>query len=160
MVTLDPVQLTLQMALAKKKKLVAQQLMIMEKLAEMALHVAPDTLRRWLVEVRLEGALAIRFRDRYLNYHEVVAWDALLGGSALPTPRSLAQERPTPEEKDKKDGASVSEAPSPGVQPTAARSGRTSAEPYPPDGKKKARKKGPWRPAADHPWRKGFATAR
>jgi hypothetical protein len=34
--------------------------------------------------------------------------------------------------------------------------GGVPAEPYPPVGEKEATKKGPYRPRADHPWRRGF----
>ena len=44
----------------------------------------------------------------------------------------------------------------PGVQPAGGRSGRTPAAPYPPDGGGDDSKKGPRRPAEDHPWRKPF----
>jgi transposase len=108
------------------------------------------------IELRLDGTMAIRFADRYLKYHEITARDAALGGSAPQTPRSLAHLRPTPEGEANKDDASTKEAPSPGAKPTNGRSGRTPAEPYPPVGEEENTKKGPRRPAANHPWRKGF----
>jgi transposase len=86
-----------------------------------------------IIELRLDGTMAIRFGSRYLNYHEI--------------PRRLAAA--------KKDGASL-EAPSPGVKPANGRSGRTPAEPYPPAGEDQPTTTGPYRPAADHPWRRGF----
>jgi hypothetical protein len=112
-----------------------------------------------VMEVRLDGSLAIRFRDHYLKYHEIVSGVTALGGSAPQTPRSLAHAGPTP------DGAEEGPAPLPedepsGVQPTGGRSGRTSAEPYLPDGATESTKKGPYRPAADHPWRRGFRANR
>jgi hypothetical protein len=67
---------------------------------------------------------------------------------------ALPHSRPTPEGKEQ--GRPSEEDRPPGVQPTDGRSGRTSAEPYPPDGDKRDTKKGPQRPAADHPWRRGF----
>ena len=79
-----------------------------------------------------------------------------MGGSAPQTPRSLAHLRPTPEGETKEDDASMKETSSPGVKPTNGRSGRTPAEPYPPVGEKDDTKKGPHRPSANHPWRKGF----
>jgi transposase len=108
------------------------------------------------IELRVDGTMAIRLRDRYLNYHEIVARDTALGGSAPQTPRSLAHLRPTPEGETTKDDASMKEASSPGVKPTNGRSGRTPAEPYPPVGESETTKKGPYRPRADHPWRRGF----
>jgi hypothetical protein len=52
--------------------------------------------------------------------------------------------------------ASVEETAASGVPPTAGRSGRTPAEPYPPDGEADDTKKGRRRPAEDHPWRKPY----
>lgn len=112
------------------------------------------------IELRLDGTMALRFGQRYLHYHEVVARDAALGGSAPQTPRSLAHGRPTPEGESKQDDASSKEASSPGVQPTSERSGRTPAEPCPPAGVEENTTKGPWRPAANHPWRRGFGKRR
>ena len=107
------------------------------------------------IELRLDGTMALRFGKHYLKYHEVATGSAALGGSAPQTPRSLTPERPTPVGENTQDDAS-SEASSPGVQPTKGRSGRTPAEPYPPDGKEESSNKGPQRPRADHPWRRGF----
>jgi len=112
-----------------------------------------------IVEVRLDGSLAIRFGKHYLKYHEIVAETAALGGSAPQTPRSLPHEGPTPEGGKKGPTAQEEVGPS-GVQPTGGRSGRTSAEPCPPDGEAKDTKKAPHRPAADHPWRRGFRAKR
>lgn len=111
-----------------------------------------------VMEIRLDGRMAIRFGKHYLKYHEIVAASAL-GGSAPQTPRSLTHPGPTPE-GEKENSASSKEAESSGVQPTGGRSGRTSAEPYPPDGEAEDNKKGPYRPAADHPWRRGFHAKR
>jgi transposase len=107
-----------------------------------------------VIELRLDGTMAIRFGGRYLNYHEVGARGEALGVPP-PDPRSLTHSRPTPEEKETAP-ASGEEAGAAGVQPTDGRSGRTPAEPYPPDGGTEDTLKGPRRPAADHPWRKGF----
>jgi hypothetical protein len=112
-----------------------------------------------VVEVRLDGSMAIRFGGHYLKYHEIAAGPAALGGSAPQTPRSLPPGGPTPG-ADEEGPTSAREAEPPGVQPTGGRSGRTSAEPYPPDGAAEDTKKGPSRPAADHPWRRGFRTKR
>ena len=108
------------------------------------------------LELRLDGTMAIRFGTRYLHYHEVATREPALGGSAPQTPRSLAHLRPTPEGEKQRDDASSKEASSPGVKPTNGRSGRTPAEPYPPVGAGKDSKKGPNRPRATHPWRRGF----
>jgi len=112
-----------------------------------------------VMEVRLDGSMAIRFGEHYLKYHEIVSEPAALGGSAPQTPRSLAHGGPTPVGEEE-GPTSAKEAEPPGVQPTGGRSGRTSAEPYPPDGVAEDTKKGPHRPAADHPWRRGFRAKR
>jgi Helix-turn-helix domain len=110
---------------------------------------------RVVIELRLDGSMAIRFGDKYLKYHEVAVRPEALGGSAPQTPRSLPHSRPTPAGQETGQ-SSVGEDQPAGVQPTGGRSGRTSAEPYPPDGTTDDTKKGPYRPAANHPWRKGF----
>jgi len=109
-----------------------------------------------VIEVRLDGTMAIRFGKHYLKYHEIAAESESLGGSAPQPPRSLAPGGPTPGAGQEKGSASAKEAEPSGVQPTGGRSGRPSAEPYPPDGAAEDTKKGPYRPAADHPWRRGF----
>lgn len=112
-----------------------------------------------VIELRLDGSRAIRFGEHYLKYHEIVARPTALGDSAPQTPRSLTPSGPTPAGTEQ-GSTSVNEAEPPGVQPTAGRSGRTAAEPYPPDGVSEDTKKGPHRPAADHPWRRGFREKR
>ena len=114
---------------------------------------------RVLIELRLDGTMALRFGDQYLKYHEIASGSTALGGSAPQTPRSLAQEGPTPAGKEKGPASAKKAEPS-GVQPTGGRSGRTSAEPYPPDGQAEDTKKGPYRPAANHPWRRTFLTGK
>ena len=42
-----------------------------------------------VLELRLDGSLAIRFGKQYLKYQEIAAWPTSLGGSAPQTPRSL-----------------------------------------------------------------------
>jgi len=110
---------------------------------------------RVVIELRLDGTMAIRFGEHYLKYQEVSATSPSLGGSTPQTPRSLPLSRPTPA-GGQKAAAPGEEGRSSGVQPAAERSGRTPAEPYPPDGASENTKKGPYRPAANHPWRKGF----
>lgn len=115
-----------------------------------------------ILEERLDGSLAMRFGERYLRFREipgrrtkgqgdVAASVAALGGSAPQTPRSLALLRPTPGGKNKDRVTQGTR--SSGVQPTVRRSGRTPAEPYPPNGKAKVKKKKPNCPAKNHPWR-------
>jgi hypothetical protein len=100
-----------------------------------------------IVELRLDGTMAIRFGQRYLKYHEI------------PLSNAVASES-TDSGAAKRDEASSSVASSPGVKPTNGRSGRTPAEPYPPAGTGKATRQGPYRPAADHPWRGGLPGSR
>jgi transposase len=107
-----------------------------------------------VIELRLDGTMAIRFGSRYLNYHEV-GRPSEDRGALPPDPRSLARSRPTPEGKEPAP-ASAKEAEAVGVQPTGGRSGRTPAEPYPPAGASEDSRKGPRRPAANHPWRRGL----
>jgi transposase len=109
---------------------------------------------RVVVELRLDGTMALRFEGHYLNYHEVTAAGTALGGAAPQTPRSLPLSRLTPAGAE--EAAASGEANSPGVQPSGGRSGCTPAEPYPPDGGEEDTKQGRYRPAADHPWRRGF----
>src|ERR1700722_18995964 len=87
-----------------------------------------------IIELRLDGTMAVRFGNRYLKYHEITA-------------RGKAEKR---------DEASSQEASSPGSTPINGRSGRTPAEPYPPVDEGENSKTGPYRPPANHPWRRGF----
>jgi transposase InsO family protein len=106
-----------------------------------------------VIEMRLDGSMAIRFRDKYLKYEEIPSGRSP-GGSAPRPPEfnasaadaSGGEEGPTP----------CSEGGPSGVQPAGGRSGRTPAEPYPPDGEAKDTQMKPRRPAEDHPWRKPF----
>lgn len=107
---------------------------------------------RVVIELRLDGSMAIRFRGKYLKYQEVPGSP---GGSAPRPPEfsALAADARAGAEEGR---ASTGEAAAPGVQPTGGRSGRTPAEPYPPDGAADDTKKGQKGPAKDHPWRKPF----
>ena len=107
-----------------------------------------------IVEMRRDGTLAIRFKTHYLNYREVPAGAskrATGGGSSEFSALAADASRAEEEGRD-----STAESAAPGVQPTGGRSGRTPAEPYPPDGAKKNTAKGDRRPAEDHPWRKPY----
>jgi hypothetical protein len=108
---------------------------------------------RVVVETRLDGAMAIRFGKHYLTYRPVVA-GASLGGSAPKPPEFSAWTADAPGEANEKGRVSSAEDAAPGVQPAGGRSGRTPAEPYPPDGAEQDKPKPRWRPADDHPWRK------
>jgi hypothetical protein len=108
-----------------------------------------------VVELRLDGSMALRFGGKYLKYQEVAEVGST-GGRCPPDPpefSALAADASGGEEESR---ASAKEAAASGVQPTAGRSGRTPALPYPPDGSEDDNKKGPRRPAADHPWRRSF----
>jgi hypothetical protein len=108
---------------------------------------------RVVIELRLDGAMAIRFRGQYLKYREVAAGCGP-GGSAPRPPEFNAS---TADASGGGNGRGSEKGPRPpGVQPSAGRSGRTPAEPYPPDGGADDNRKGPHRPAEDHPWRKPF----
>jgi transposase len=108
---------------------------------------------RVVIEQRLDGSLAIRFQGHYLKYQELRPGSGL-GGSAPKPPEFSAgaadasggEEGPAPGE-----GAGPA-----GVQPTAGRSGRTPAEPYPPGGGEEDSRKRASGPGKDHPWRKPF----
>jgi hypothetical protein len=105
---------------------------------------------RVVIELRLDGTMAVRFRGKYLKYCEA----ASPGGSAPRPPEFSAL---AADARGEEEGRGAVETPAaPGVQPAGGRSGRTPAEPYPPDGGGDDTKKGPQRPAKDHPWRKPF----
>lgn len=103
-----------------------------------------------IVEKRRDGTMAIRLGNRYLNHHEIAAR----------TTESLAHLRPTPTGEGKEDEPTSRPTTSPGAKPTNGRSGRTPAEPYPPAGKDERSKKTPWRPTANHPWRKNASKSK
>jgi hypothetical protein len=105
---------------------------------------------RVMIELRLDGTMALRFGKQYLKYQEVFPPDRMpsvapsrLEFSALAADASGKTTDPAPQE----------EAGPTGIQPTAGRSGRTPAEPYPPDGAEENKPKQPWRPPKGHPWR-------
>jgi hypothetical protein len=109
---------------------------------------------RVVIELRLDGSMAVRFGGHYLKYQEVPV--AVAAGGSAPRPpefSALAADASAGEEAGRVSPEGV---PAPGVQPAGGRSGRTPAEPYPPDGAAEDSGKRPYRPAEDHPWRKGF----
>jgi hypothetical protein len=108
-----------------------------------------------IVELRLDGAMKVRLGEHYLGYQELPPRPGP-GGSAPRPPKfnaSTADASAAPTEKDR---GPVAEPRPSGVQPAGGRSGRTSAEPYPPDGDTEDTGKAKGRPAEDHPWRKPF----
>src|SRR3954453_10332971 len=106
-----------------------------------------------VIESRLDGSMAIRFRGQYLRYQEVAGGRGPGGSAPRPPEFSAAAADASAGEEDPapRTGAGPT-----GMQPTAGRSGRTPAEPYPPDGAGEDSKPGRKGPAEDHPWRKPF----
>ena len=107
---------------------------------------------RVVIELRLDGSMTIRFREKYLKYQEV----RVAPGGSAPRPPEFSALAADAREGAEEGRASAAETTAPGVQPTGGRSGRTPAEPYPPDGAAKDSKKGHKGPAKDHPWRKPY----
>jgi hypothetical protein len=103
------------------------------------------------VEKRLDGTLQIRFRKRYLAYHEIGPVDRL--GALPPNPRSLSRKQ-TPAETRKKKGQAAETARPSAVRLAVGRSGRTPAEPCPPKGKRSIARKQAYRRPPEHPWNK------
>jgi transposase len=106
-----------------------------------------------VVEQRRDGSVKIRFGTHYLNYQEIPL-PTRRGGSA-PTPPEFSALAADASAEGTGPGPTQEARPA-GVPPTDGRSGRTPAEPYPPDGgadDSKAKRKGP---GPDHPWRKPF----
>jgi transposase len=106
---------------------------------------------RVTVEQRLDGSLHLRFKGRYLKYKALPPAAAL--GALPPNPRSLSLVG-IPAEGAKQKGHAAEAAQPSAVHSTARRSGRTPAEPCPPDGTDKTIRKLPWRPPPEHPWKK------
>jgi hypothetical protein len=106
-----------------------------------------------VIEQRLDGSMEIRFRNNYLKYREIPPGSSPGGSAPSPPEFNAATADVSREEKDlaPETGAGPT-----GMQPSGGRSGRTPAEPYPPDGKANDTGKGKKRPAKDHPWREPF----
>ena len=88
---------------------------------------------RVIVERRLNGSLHIRFKDQYLKFRAVGS--AALPGALPPRPRSLARGQASAEGPKSEGPAAEATRPS-AVRLAAGRSGRTPAEPCPPNGKR------------------------
>jgi hypothetical protein len=110
---------------------------------------------RVVIELRLDGSMAVRFRGHYLKYQEAPAVGSS-GGRCPPGPPEFSASAADASAGEAEGRASAEEAPAPGAQPAGGRSGRTPAGPYPPDGGADDSKQGRRRPAEDHPWRKPF----
>jgi hypothetical protein len=107
-----------------------------------------------VIELRLDGSMAVRFRGHYLKYRELAAGSS--GGRRPPDPPEFSAWAADASAGSEMGRTSAREAAPPGVQPADGRSDRTPAEPYPPDGGGEDTKKGQRRPAEEHPWRKPF----
>ena len=105
-----------------------------------------------VIELRLDGVLAIRFGSRHLKYREVQV-GCSPGGSAPRPPEFNALAADASEEEGPAPGKGAEPT---GIPPTGGRSGRTPAEPYPPTGTTEDSPKRRRGPAEDHPWRKPF----
>jgi transposase len=113
-----------------------------------------------IIEKRLDGRLHIRFGKRYLHYQRIgTAMPSRFLGALPPDPRSLALWQMTAPAAQSEGCAEQATQPC-AVHLTAGRSGRTPAEPYPPDGSQEATVNEPWRPPPEHPWRKAFIRRR
>jgi hypothetical protein len=111
---------------------------------------------RVVIEERLDGSRVIRFGKHVLNYEEL-SKGTTLGGSAPKPPEFGAWAADANGDVSSKTGRGTAKAPRPaGIPPTAGRSGRTPAEPYPPDGGVKDTAGSRTRPAKGHPWRKSY----
>jgi transposase len=100
---------------------------------------------RVIIEQRLDGSLAIRFGQRYLEYEDL--------GAPPPNPRSLSPgQHPAVRQEDR----APLETRSPAVTLADGCSGRTPAEPYPAAGNNQPTPQTPYRPPANHPWRRRF----
>jgi Helix-turn-helix domain len=106
-----------------------------------------------VIELRLDGSMAIRFGGHYLRYQEVSP-GGRAGGSAPRPPEFSAPTADAAGGEGEKGRGSAAEPATPGVRPSGGRSGRTPAEPYPPDGEGEDSGQGRRIPAEDHPWRK------
>jgi hypothetical protein len=112
---------------------------------------------RVIIEQRLDDSMHVRFKGRYLNFQpahqppQAIAPAPIAQelGALPPNPRSLSPARIP---ANKRGYATEATQPS-AVHPAARRSGRTPAEPYPPDGQKPLTQKPPYRPPSSHPWK-------
>ena len=110
-----------------------------------------------IVEQRLDGTRHIRFKDKYLKYQQI--GPAGRPGALPPNPRSLPPSR-IPAGGSKTKGCAKEATQTAAVHPATGRSGRTPAEPYPPDAEDNPTVQTPHPPAANHPWRKPFKKKR
>jgi len=106
---------------------------------------------RVTIERRLDGTTYIRLRKSILRYETLGPADRPLG--ALPPDPRSSPHPGIPAGPAKTKGRVASTTRPPAVHPTTGRSGRTPAEPYPPNGQLTLHSKPPHRPSPNHPWR-------
>jgi hypothetical protein len=119
-----------------------------------------------VIELRLDGSMAIRLGGKYLKWCEVRQGRSPGGSAPRPPEFNASTADARGEEEDPAPGKGAGPT---GMQPAGGRSGRTPAEPYPPDDdaednkakphrpdEAQTRKPKPKRPDKDHPWRKPF----
>lgn len=104
------------------------------------------------IERHLDGSMHLRFKGHALKFKSLGS--ARTSGALPPNPRSLTPER-TPAEPPEGEGSPHGDEPS-AVRPAVGRSGRTPAEPCPPNGDCSVAQGTTYRPPPEHPWRKGF----
>lgn len=110
-----------------------------------------------VVEKRADGSMHIRFKGRYLPFEAAGAasrWAQSKGPALVAPPLSLSDKR-IPAAGAQSKGRAVGTTRPAAVHSTDGPSGRTPALPYHPAGKSCGSGKKPWRPAPDHPWRRG-----
>lgn len=108
-----------------------------------------------IVEKRRDGSLHLRFGKKFVPYSSSGPAGRRCLGALPPDPRSSSLEG-IPAEAEKPKGCAEQAAQPSAVHSTTGRSGRTPAEPYPPDSNQKTTTSTPWRPPPEHPWRQRF----
>ena len=103
-----------------------------------------------IIEQRTDKSMHIRFKKKYLKFEFCRCANNL--GALPPNPRSLPPSQIPAHPKENTGSAATATKPS-AVHPTAGRSGRTPAEPYPSNGNKESTTTKPKRPGPNHPWR-------
>jgi hypothetical protein len=104
------------------------------------------------VETWLDETLHLQFKGHYLKFKAL--GPAKTSGALPPNPRSLSPVQ-TPAEGKKEGRAAKATGPS-AVRLTVGRSGRTPAEPCPPNGKSTVTQSKAYSPPPEHPWRRSF----
>jgi hypothetical protein len=105
------------------------------------------------IEKRPDGRLRLRFKGQYLKYQ--VCGPANGSGALPPNPRSLSQGLASAGGR-KREGQAAATAGPPAVRQASGRSGRTPAEPCPPQGKATVPQAQPRRPRPRNTWMDNF----